>query len=70
MPCAMLNDLHVGERHTPRPRPRQRRRPGKTRYRDFLGVKWSQIQILSARPESLQVSSDDLPVAHDAKRTD
>ena len=25
------------------------------RYRDLLGVKWSQIQILSARPVSVQV---------------
>ena len=25
---------------------------GRTRYRYFLGVKWSQVQILSARPMS------------------
>jgi hypothetical protein len=46
----MPNDLHVSERHTPRPGSEIRRRPGKTRYRYFLGVKWSQVQILSARP--------------------
>jgi hypothetical protein len=29
--------------------------PGKTRHRYLLGVKWSQVQILSARPELAQV---------------
>src|ERR1700720_1104880 len=47
--CAMPNDLHVSERHIPRPGGENRRRPEKTRYRYFLGVKWSQVQILSAR---------------------
>ena len=45
----MPNDLHVSERHIPRPGGENRRRPEKTRYRYFLGVKWSQVQILSAR---------------------
>jgi len=45
----MPNDLHVSERHKPRPGSENRRRPGKARYRYFLGVKWSQVQILSAR---------------------
>jgi hypothetical protein len=43
-----MNDLRVSERHTPRPGSENHRRPGKTRYRYFLGVKWSQVQILSA----------------------
>jgi hypothetical protein len=47
----MPNDLHVSERHTPRPGSENRRRPGKTRYRYFLGVKWSPVQIPSARPK-------------------
>jgi hypothetical protein len=50
-----MNDLRVSERHTPRPGSENHRRPGKTRYRYFLGVKWSQVQILSARPENVQV---------------
>ncbi len=49
----MLNDLHVHERHTLRPGHGYRRRPGETRYRYFLGVKWSQVQILSVRPEKM-----------------
>ena len=51
----MPNDLHARERLTRRLRGVNRRRPGKTRYRSFLGVKWSQVQILSARPENMQV---------------
>jgi hypothetical protein len=46
----MLNDLRVRERYISRNNGKRRRRPGKTRYRHFLGVKWSQVQILSARP--------------------
>jgi hypothetical protein len=53
----MPNDLHVRERHTPRPGRKNRRRPGKTRYRYFLGVKWSQVQILSARHKFWQVKA-------------
>jgi hypothetical protein len=53
----MPNDLHVRERHTPRLTAESARRPGKTRYRYFLGVKWSQVQILSARREKMQVES-------------
>jgi len=30
-------------------------RPAEMRYHYFLGVKWSQVQILSARPELAQV---------------
>ena len=51
----MPNDLHVSERHVPRPGSENRRRPGKTRYRYFLGVKWSQVQILLARPGNGQL---------------
>jgi hypothetical protein len=35
----MPNDLHVSERHTPRPGSENRWRPAKTRYRYFLGIK-------------------------------
>ena len=31
---------------------KNRQRPAETRYRYFLGVKWSQVQILSARHTS------------------
>src|SRR5271163_3368267 len=55
--CALMNDLRVSERHTPRPGSENHRRPGKTRYRYFLGVKWSQVQILSARRRSEAVSA-------------
>jgi hypothetical protein len=37
----MPNDLHVWERHAPRPGSANRRRRGKTLYRYFRGVKWS-----------------------------
>jgi hypothetical protein len=47
----MLNDLRVPERHLSRVNHEERRRPAETCYRCFLGVKWSQVQILSARPE-------------------
>jgi integrase len=47
----MVNDLRVCKRYA-------RARIGRLlsancgmRYRDLLGVKWSQVQILSARPE-------------------
>jgi len=49
--CAMLNDLRVRGRHTSRFDAANRRRPACKRYRYFLGVKWSQVQILSARPK-------------------
>jgi hypothetical protein len=49
----MPNDLHVTERHIPRPGSENRWRPAKTGYRYFLGVKWSQVQILSARLREL-----------------
>src|SRR5277367_5237013 len=55
--CALMNDLRVSERHTPRPGSENHRRPGKTRYRYLLGVKWSQVQILSARRRSEMVFS-------------
>ncbi len=47
--CAMLNDLRVHERHASRRRGENHQRTGEMRYRYFLGVKWSQVQILSAR---------------------
>jgi hypothetical protein len=53
--CAMPNDPHVRERHTPRPGSENCWRHGKTRCRYFLGVKWSQVQTLSARPQNMQV---------------
>ena len=48
--CTMLNDLRVPERHVVRISHNELRRPGKSLFRYFLGVKWSQVQILSARP--------------------
>ena len=49
--CAMLHDLPVCERPA-RPIPGQTTLlPAKTCHRYLLGVKWSQVQILSARPE-------------------
>ena len=44
--------LHVRNVTNQRRGSEDRQRPGKTRYRYFLGVKWSQVQILSARPLS------------------
>jgi hypothetical protein len=55
--CAMVNDLRVCERHAPLVNHEHRHQPGDMRYRYFLGVKWSQVQILSARPEFTQVIS-------------
>src|ERR1700683_426595 len=47
--CAMLHDLPVCERPA-RPIPGQTTLlPAKTCHRYLLGVKWSQVQILSAR---------------------
>jgi hypothetical protein len=50
--CTMLNDLRVPERHVVRISHNDLRRPGKSLFRYFLGVKWSQVQILSARRSS------------------
>jgi len=47
----MLNDLRVCERHALYLNRDNHRRPAETHYRYFLGVKWSQVQILSARRE-------------------
>ena len=47
----MLNDLHVHERHASRRWGENRQRTVEMRYRYSLGVKWSQVQILSARQE-------------------
>ena len=47
----MPNDLHVRERHAPLVNHEHRHQPGEMRYRYFLGVKWSQVQILSARQQ-------------------
>jgi hypothetical protein len=49
----MLNDLRVRERYTSRNNGERRRRPGKTRYRHFLGEVVAG-SILSARPENYQ----------------
>ena len=45
----MPNDLHVRERHPPRPGSETAGDLGKRATAYFLGVKWSQVQILSAR---------------------
>jgi len=50
----VVNGLRICERLASADRRGNASRPGKTRYRYFLGVKWSQVQILSARPEFLQ----------------
>jgi hypothetical protein len=47
--CAMVNDVRVGERRERAAAGSNRGRPVEMRYRYFLGVKWSQVQILSAR---------------------
>ncbi|MDT7758256.1 MAG: hypothetical protein QOH27_4154 [Mycobacterium sp.] len=49
--ATMLNDLRVPERHVVRISHNELRRPGKSLFRYFLGVKRSQVRILSARPE-------------------
>ena len=49
----MLNDLRVPERHVVRISHNELRRPGKSLFRYSLGVKWSQVQILSARPREV-----------------
>ncbi len=54
--CAMLHDLRVHERHASGRWGENRQRAGEMRYRYFLGVKWSQFQILSARHSSEAVS--------------
>jgi hypothetical protein len=46
----MLNDLRVPERNVVRISHNELRRPWKSLFRYFLGVKWSQVQIVSARP--------------------
>jgi len=46
----MPNDLRVSERHAPRRGSENCRRPGKTRHRYFLAVKWSQVQ--SCQPDT------------------
>jgi hypothetical protein len=45
----MLNDLRVPERHVVHISHNELRRPGKSLFRYFLGVKGSQVRILSAR---------------------
>ncbi len=47
--CAMLNDVRVHERHAPCTGREKRACTGEMRFRCLLGVKWSQVQILSAR---------------------
>src|ERR1700704_5558190 len=46
----MVNDLRVCERLASLEAAAWQRRPAEIRCRHFLGVKWSQVQILSARP--------------------
>jgi hypothetical protein len=48
--CAMMNDLRVCARLARSEAAAHSRRPAKTCYRHLLGIKWSQVQILSARP--------------------
>jgi hypothetical protein len=45
----MVNDLRVCERLASLEAAAWQRRPAEIRCRHFLGVKWSQVQILSAR---------------------
>jgi hypothetical protein len=45
----MLNALRMRERHASRHQREIRQRTRETCYRYFLDVKWSQVQILSAR---------------------
>src|SRR5882757_10212956 len=52
----MLNDTRVRERHASRPG-RKQVTTWETHYRYFLGVKWSQVQILSARPQKPALTS-------------
>jgi hypothetical protein len=47
--CAIANDLCVYARLAALKTVACRRRPAETCYPHFLGVKWSQVQILSAR---------------------
>src|SRR6476660_7853679 len=49
--CAMPNDLHVRERHTTRPDHRNLQRPGKMRYRYFLGS--SGRRFKSCQPDNI-----------------
>ncbi len=53
----MSNNLRVSERHTSRLGGRNCLRPEETRHHCFLGVKWSQVQILSARQECQRVKA-------------
>ena len=50
--CAVMNDLRVYKRLARSHPATHSQCPGKTCFRDLLGVKWSQVQILSARPRS------------------
>jgi hypothetical protein len=54
----MLNDLRVRERHAWHLNRDNHPRTGETFYRYFLGVKWSQVQILSARHRSDALSGE------------
>ena len=51
----MVNGLRVCERLALAQTAACHQRPGETGYRYLLGVKWSQVQILSARPEFMQL---------------
>jgi hypothetical protein len=53
----MVNDLGFCARHRRRITATHICRPAEMCYRYFLGVKWSQVQILSARPENPQVNA-------------
>jgi hypothetical protein len=52
----LLNDLRVCERLAAPKTGACNGRPARMRYRNFLGVKWSQVQILSARLRKWAVS--------------
>jgi hypothetical protein len=64
--CALVNDLRVCERVALAQTAADHQRPAEMRYRYLLGVKWSQVQILSARPEKchLSCSFQFLAIAH------
>jgi hypothetical protein len=55
--CAMVNDLGFCARHRRRITATHICRPAEMCYRYFPGAKWSQAQILSARPENPQVNA-------------
>jgi hypothetical protein len=54
--CAVVNDLRVPERLASAQTAARHQRPAEMSYRHLLGIKWSQVQILSARPKKYGLS--------------